>query len=72
MTMKLIDNWTRHVWRLWSTRLSALAAFIAGTWPLVPADLKDRLPPQAVNGMALAAFIAILVSRLISQDKPNG
>ncbi|MEN9931442.1 MAG: hypothetical protein RIS17_15 [Pseudomonadota bacterium] len=73
--MKLIDNWTTHLWRAWSIRLAALAGIVAAYLaanPDVTQQLLAILPDGparvlASAGIGLFVFALATGSRLVKQ-----
>lgn len=59
----MIENW-KQAWRMWSVRLSALAAIVAGLEALLPA-LEGQVPSWAYACLS----IAIIVARLSKQKR---
>lgn len=58
--------------KLWSIRIAGACAFVAGTWPLVPDNLRDSLPDSVKATFAALAFGSIIVARLVPQPKSIG
>lgn len=61
--MKPIENW-RHAHRLWSVRLSAATAALAGAEWLLP-NLQGVVPKWAYFALTAAIFAA----RMIKQER---
>lgn len=73
--MKLIENWASHLWRAWSVRLAYLATVPGIAWPLIPVDMRDKLPPGLVTVYAVVAAASIVFARVLDQGgvkKPGG
>lgn len=72
--MKLIENWTQHLWKAWSIRLAGIAA-VAGAYfvafpgelqrlvALVPADYREVVSVLA----GLLIFTTASGSKLVAQ-----
>jgi hypothetical protein len=67
--MKMIDNWLSHLWRAWSVRMVYLATIPGLSWPLIPQDMRDSLPPWLVSAFAVMAAGSIIFARVVAQ--PN-
>ena len=78
--MRLIENWARTWWRLWSVRLNAAGlallmwvqidpVSVLYVWSMMPAPVQDALPRNfvAVTGMALLGLS--MIARLVRQPK---
>lgn len=70
--MKLIDDWAKTVWKAWSVRLAYLATVPGIAWPLIPADIRDSLPPSLVSVYAILASASIVWARVIDQPRMRG
>lgn len=64
--MKLIPNWKRSH-KLWSVRLGAISATMAGLDWLVP-TLADMVPKWAYFALAMA----VVVARIVQQESAHG
>jgi len=60
--MKLVEKW----WKAWSSQLLILATFVAGLAEFLP-EVREALPPNWYQ----AAFIVILIARIIKQQDNN-
>lgn len=75
--MRPIDDWRR--WhKLWSVRLNIIGStlmtiymawpgIVLEVWNFMPGELKERMPPRLMLGLALLFFLAAMVARLIKQ-----
>ena len=73
--MRLIENWWRDMWRLWSIRLGAAASIGVGWIAAYPQDWQhvvDQLPEGWRPAIGAAAFIAIAWSRMAKQGPKDG
>ena len=66
---RLIADW-RRAYRLWSVRLSALGLAIMSAWPSIPQEVRELIPGQ--RWIAAAMFAAVILGRLVNQEKPDG
>lgn len=72
--MKLVENWWRQMWRLWSIRLGALASIGIGWIAAYPKDWQlvvDQLPERWRPVIGAAAFAAIAFSRMAKQGEKH-
>jgi hypothetical protein len=78
--MKLIEDWARKWWRLWSVRLNAIGLGILGwvqfdpvgaiaVWNMMPPDVRRVLPPNIVTLIGLALFGLSMLARVVAQPK---
>jgi hypothetical protein len=65
---RLIANW-RAAHKFWSVRISALGAAMSAAWVALPADTRAAIPGAQWIGLVL--FAAVVISRLIDQEKPH-
>lgn len=78
--MKLIEDWTCKLWRLWSIRLNAIGLAILGwvqfdpasalaAWKLMPGEVRAVLPENFVALTGGAFFALSMLARLVHQPK---
>lgn len=76
---QLVPNW-KSIWRFWSMRLVAAGTAITSillvssdaalfVWNQLPADLKEKLPPEQVAFLGVAITALSFVARVLKQ--PN-
>lgn len=77
--MKLISDW-KAAWKLWSVRLNAIGLALV-SWPMIdpnsalalwhamPREVRDMLPQQTGQIIAIALFAAAAVARVVRQPK---
>ena len=66
----LIDDWRRLALRLWSIRLSLLAALL-GSLELVVPHLEAFVPARTFAVLSILAALAAAGARLIPQKAPE-
>lgn len=78
--MKLIEDWARKWWRLWSVRLNALGLAILGwvqfdpvgalaVWNMLPPDVRGVLPQNFVTIAGMTLFGLSMLARVVAQPK---
>ena len=73
--MKLIDDWRKQVFRLWSLRVAFFWTVIGGgvaLLPLVSDEAKAFLGPWAFAGLFMAMFVSFTLARLLKQPGTDG
>ena len=71
--MQLIPE-VKQAWRMFSVQLSSLGAALMFAWGVLPQDLKDRLPTDAIPWLAMGIFLLTVVGRIVYQpslDEPK-
>lgn len=68
--MKLIDN-LPQLWKMWSVRILAVLAVIAGTWEQVPDDVKAMIPAQYLGYIVAFVSVCGIIARAIKQFDNN-
>lgn len=66
---RLISDW-RKAYKLWSVRLSALGLSAMTAWPSIPQEIREEIPGQ--RWIAAGMFAAVILGRLINQEKKDG
>jgi hypothetical protein len=77
--MTLIAEW-RKFYKFWSIQLGVIGTAITGyliaspeaalfAWGLMPADLKEAIPPQFTPLIGVFVFVASMLARLVKQKK---
>ena len=66
---RLIADW-RKAYRLWSVRLAAIGLAVMSAWPSIPQEIREQIPGQ--RWIAAAIFAAVILGRLINQEKKDG
>lgn len=67
--MRLVTNWKQSA-KFASNWFHGAQVAVAGSWAMLPADLKTYLPPKVL--VAVAAFLGVagVVARMIDQSSP--
>ena len=76
---RLVDD-ARLWWRFWSIRFAAIGAAIEAflawfpdqardVWNWIPADMRALLPSWLTSSLPIALFIAVMISRVVAQNK---
>lgn len=65
--MRLVANWKQSA-KFATNWFHASQVAIAGSWLMIPADLKAYLPPKVLMGVAAFLGVAGIVARLIDQS----
>lgn len=77
--MSLIENW-KAAWKLWSVRLNAIGLALV-SWPMIdpssalalwhamPREVRDMLPQQTGQIVAITLFAAAAIARVVKQPK---
>ncbi|HCM9127857.1 TPA: hypothetical protein R4104_001500 [Enterobacter asburiae] len=71
--MKFIDN-LPQLWKMWSVRILAVLAVIAGIWDQVPDDVKALIPAQCLGYIVAFVSVCGIIARAIKQfdnDQPK-
>lgn len=72
--MKFIDN-LPQLWKMWSVRILAVLAVIAGTWEKVPDDVKAMIPAHYLGYIVAFVSVCGIIARAIKQfdnsDQPK-
>lgn len=68
--MKFIDN-LPQLWKMWSVRILAVLAVIAGTWEQVPDDVKAMIPAQYLGYIVAFVSVCGIIARAIKQFDNN-
>jgi len=68
--MKLIANWKQAA-KFATNWFHGAQLAVAGSWALLPADLKTYLPPKVLVTVAAFLGIAGIAARLVDQSKPD-
>ncbi|WP_374551990.1 DUF7940 domain-containing protein [Sphingobium yanoikuyae] len=66
---RLIADW-RKAYKLWSVRVSAAGLAVMSAWPSIPQEIREQIPGQ--RWIAAGMFAAVILGRLINQEKPDG
>ncbi|MBE8915107.1 hypothetical protein G9451_04200 [Enterobacter kobei] len=64
--MKFIDN-LPQLWKMWSVRILAVLAVIAGIWDQVPDDVKAMIPAQYLGYIVVFVSVCGIIARAIKQ-----
>ena len=64
--MKFIDN-LPQLWKMWSVRILAVLAVIAGIWDQVPDDVKAMIPAQYLGYIVAGVSVCGIIARAIKQ-----
>jgi hypothetical protein len=65
--MKLRDDWKKFTQFL-SIRSIALCGAIQVTWPSIPQDMKDTLPPNLVSYLTWALLVLAVYGVMYKQN----
>lgn len=65
--MRLIQNWKQSA-RFASNWFHAAQVAVAGSWAILPADLKTYLPPKVLIGVAAFLGVAGVIARMVDQS----
>lgn len=71
--MKFIDN-LPQLWKMWSVRILAVLAVIAGVWDQVPDDVKALIPAPYLGYIVAFVSVCGIIARAIKQfdnDQPK-
>lgn len=77
--MKVIPDWKKS-WRFWSVQLSVVGTALTSilvafpdaavqAWAVVPADLRNMIPPAYLPLIGVGVFAMSIVARILKQDK---
>jgi hypothetical protein len=64
----IVSDW-RQAWRWFSIQAMILAGALLTTWSLIPADLKQLVPPLWGTRIVVAILVLGVVGRLLDQPK---
>ena len=67
--MKLIDNWRKLWLKLWSVKLSLIAAFLSGLEVAFSVWIDNK--PALFAGVAFVLSIGAAVARIVAQPKAH-
>jgi len=78
--VRMIENWWKKMWRLWSIRLNGLGLFVLGfvhfdpvsalaVWNMMPHMVQHVLPKNFLVWVGLGLFALSMVARLVHQPK---
>ena len=66
--MQLVDDWKRSLG--WFSQQAFIAAgALQAVWLELPADLKGKVPPDAVHYLTAAILVLGFVGRLVKQGR---
>ncbi|HHT3530341.1 TPA: hypothetical protein ACTYW0_004542 [Enterobacter asburiae] len=71
--MKFIDN-LPQLWKMWSVRILAVLAVIAGIWDQIPDNDKAMIPAQYLGYIVAFVSVCGIIARAIKQfdnDQPK-
>lgn len=68
--MKLVSNW-KQSWKWFTNWAHTAQIAVAGTWAILPADLKTYLPPKVLVGIVGFLGVSGVIGRMIDQSKPQ-
>lgn len=68
--MRLVPNW-KQSYKFASNWFHAAQIAAAGSWMILPSDLKASLPPKVMMGIAAFLGVGGFVARMIDQNKPQ-
>lgn len=64
--MKFIDN-LPQLWKMWSVRILAVLAVIAGIWDQIPDNVKAMIPAQYLGYIVAGVSVCGIIARAIKQ-----
>lgn len=79
MKIQLVSYW-RKWWKMWSVWISTLGISILtlavyfpqyayDAWNALPPDIKNTIPPEFLQKISIALWVASIVSKFIKQKK---
>lgn len=68
--MKLVKD-AKQSWRWWSMRAMALQGAVAGSWLVVPEDMRASVPSEWLAACAVVLTALGIAGRLIEQRGKN-
>jgi hypothetical protein len=68
--MKFVEN-VNQCWKWFSVQAMAIAVAIQGTWPMIPPEMKETIPSNAVHAITAVLLVAGIVGRTVKQSDPK-